>query len=233
MDAGEPAAGCRCTEYVRVLVMQKKCLGCGRVLIGRNKMFCSQECRMKYLRNMKRCVICGKEFHAPPSSLKETCSAECESENRRRNGKENPVYAITLAMAHEAAKTNPNTAPVETNRGAKSWVIVSPEGKKYEINNLALWARDHEEILPGSARQFADGIRKIKQSIQGKRKRPAYQYKGWTLESWSEENFARNDFPVNEKKPPRVRMSDSERRRRKRERERKRYQEKKKQKGSS
>ena len=143
------------------------------------------------------------------------------------------MYAITLAMAHEAAKTNPNTAPVETNWSAKSWVIVSPDGEKYEINNLALWAREHEEILPGSARQFADGIRRIKQSIQGKRKRPAYQYKGWTLESWSEGNLARKDFPVKEKRPPRACMSDAERRRRRRQREKERYQEKKKHKGSS
>ena len=60
-----------------------------------------------------------------------------------------------------------------------------------EANNLMLWAREHEELLPGTPLQFVGGIRDIKRTFLGKRKRGSFQYKGWTLLSWSEENKAR------------------------------------------
>lgn len=204
----------------------EKCIVCGKPL-GRNKNFCSQECRAKYLRNMRKCVVCGKEFWAPPSSEKETCSRECERENRIRNGKENPIYAETLGRAHIAAESSPNTAPVETHCNAKSWVILSPDGKRYEVNNLALWAREHEEEIPGTIKQFCDGIRSIKRTIEGKKKRGAKQYRGWTLEGWEEENLARKDFPARKERKQRTKMSEEERLEKKRQREKERYKKKK------
>ena len=63
-----------------------------------------------------------------------------------------------LEKAHQAAKASPNSAAVETNSRAKNWVIVSPTGEKYEVNNLALWARNHSSILPSTPGQFADDL---------------------------------------------------------------------------
>lgn len=212
------------TEYMEN--HSEKCIVCGKSL-GRNKKFCSQECRAKYLRNMRKCVVCGKEFWAPPSSEKETCSRECERENRIRNGKENPIYTETLGRAHIAAESSPNTAPVETHCNAKSWSILSPDGKRYEVNNLALWAREHEEEIPGTVKQFCDGIRGVKRTIEGKKERGAKQYKGWTLEGWEEENLARKDFPARKERKPRTKMSEEERLEKKRQREKERYKKKK------
>ena len=165
----------------------KKCLNCGMEILSKNKYYCCQKCRAKYIRNKKTCVICGKEFFAPPTSGKKTCSKKSE---RVKNGKSS-LYARTMALAQKAAKESPNSGQYETNAVAKSWVIQSPEGKVYKINNLSLWARENEAILPSSAKLFAAGMRDIKRSEQGKKKRGSLQYKGWLLLSWSEENEAR------------------------------------------
>lgn len=168
---------------------KKVCLNCGKKL-DRNKYYCSQKCRAEYIRNMRKCVICGKEFYASPSSGKKTCGKECEKIERMRNGKDG-ASAINVKIAQEAAVKSPNSGKFETNAVAKSWIVKSPQGEVYEVNNLALWARKHEELLPGEPLKFVNGIRDIKRTLQGKKKRGCYQYKGWTLLSWSEENKAR------------------------------------------
>ena len=167
----------------------KICLNCGKKL-ERNKYYCSHKCRAEYIQNMKTCVICGKKFPASPSSGKLTCSKECERIERANNGKVG-ASSKSLLLAQEAAEKSPNSGRFETNAIAKSWIIQSPEGKTYEINNLMVWAREHEELLPGTPLQFVGGIRDIKRTFLGKRKRGSFQYKGWTLLSWSEENKAR------------------------------------------
>ena len=134
-----------------------KCLVCGNDK-GRNKSFCSQKCRIEFLKNKKICIICGKTFYAPPSSGKITCSLECEKQNRSNKMKNNRMNEKILEKAHQAAKASPNSAAVETNSRAKNWVIVSPTGEKYEVNNLALWARNHSSILPSTPGQFADDL---------------------------------------------------------------------------
>lgn len=202
------------------------CIRCGR-LKGRNKYFCSQECRAEYLKNKKQCVVCGKYFYASPSSKKKTCSVECEKKNRAKRGQE-PTSMMALAKAHKAARSSLNSAPVETNARAKSWVIVSPEGKKYEINNLALWARENEAIIPSSPKLFAAGIRDVKKTMEGRKKKGAHQYKGWTLEAFCEENLARKDFPDPVKRKPRSKMPEEERLKRKRQRARAEYNRKRK-----
>lgn len=168
----------------------KKCLNCGKEILGRNKYYCCQKCRAEHIKNKKICVVCGKEFYASPTSGKKTCSKECERLGRINNGKQGP-YVKTIALAQGAAQKSPNSGQYETNAVAKSWVIQSPEGKVYKINNLSLWARENETILPSSAKLFAAGIRDIKRSEQGKKKRGSSQYKGWLLLSWSEENESR------------------------------------------
>lgn len=58
-----------------------KCKVCGKPLTGKQKMFCSKECRDKYYKEerekqkpQKFCQICGKPL---ASHQKKVCSAEC------------------------------------------------------------------------------------------------------------------------------------------------------------
>lgn len=198
------------------------CPNCGKDT-GRNKVYCSQYCRAEYLKNHRKCVICGKLFWVSPSSEKMTCGPECERKNRSFNGSLD--YSLkNLKKAQEAAKESPNSGQYETNAIAKSWKICSPEGVVYEVNNLSLWAREHADILPSDPIQFTDGIRGIKYTLLGKKKRGSMQYKGWTLLEWSDENKARKGMPPAYHPPKRTRMSDSERLQRKREAAKIRYQ---------
>lgn len=205
----------------------RRCIACGKILSGRNKLYCNQACRVQYLRNKRTCIICGKEFWASPSSEVVTCSIECERKNRVYKGKKTPEIVQGLQKAHVAAKESQNTGPFETNHSAKSWIIKDPDGKRYEINNLALWARENEKILPGTIRQFCDGIRGIKQSVEGRKKRGAYQYKGWTLETYYEENMARKDIPESKPRKKRTKMTEEERLEKKRKRAREYYRKRK------
>ncbi|MEK3876808.1 hypothetical protein [Paenibacillus sp. FSL M7-0420] len=75
---------------------------------------------------------------------------------------------------------------VETHMHAKEWVIVSPDGKTYRCSNLKHWLREHEHLLDGTVTQASDGIRKIKYSLQGKRKNKSYHWKGWQLLEWGD-----------------------------------------------
>ena len=105
------------------------------------------------------------------------------------------------------------------------------EAKKEDLNALLqLYLYLHEEEIPGTISQFCNGIRDIKRTIEGKKKRGAKQYKGWVLESWQEENLARKDFPTRKERKPRSKMSEEERLAKKRLREKERYKRKKEEK---
>lgn len=200
------------------------CPNCGKDT-RKNKVYCSQACRAEYLKNKRRCIVCGKMFWAAPSSGKITCSVECERANRSISGKTG-ASAVNAAKAQEAAKSSPNSGRYETNAIAKSWKIRSPEGIIYDVNNLSLWADEHADILPSDPKRFALGIRDIKRTIQGKKERGSTQYKGWTLLEWSEDNKAREGLPPIPHHPKRTCMSDDERLQRKRYAAKIRYQEK-------
>lgn len=86
--------------------MNQTCLNCGGDL-GRNKYYCSQKCRAEYIRNRKKCVICGKYFYASPSSEKKTCSKACEKIERAAIGKIGKS-AHNLISAQKAAVLSPN-----------------------------------------------------------------------------------------------------------------------------
>lgn len=144
--------------------VNQTCLNCGGDL-GRNKYYCSQKCRAEYIRNHKKCVICGKYFYASPSSEKKTCSKACEKIERATIGKIGKS-AQNLINAQKAAALSPNSGRFETNAIAKSWVVQSPDGTIYNINNLSLWASEHADMLPGTPTQFSYGIRSIKRTIQ-------------------------------------------------------------------
>ena len=163
----------------------KLCPICSKPL-GRNKYTCSMACWAKYKSTPKICIVCGKEFYDAPSNDTVTCGDEC-SKIHRQQMYINGVYAGTLEKAHEVAKTHPLTGRFETNMHAKNWKIQSPAGEIFECRNLKNWLREHEDMLDGTVAQAWDGISKIKYSMQGKRKHPSGQWKGWRLLEWGDE----------------------------------------------
>lgn len=169
---------------------------------------------------IRRCVICGAEFSAPPSANKRTCSKACSRvrASQVRVGKAHPWSEAARASAREAAARTGNlkngTAAAlrlpegqrgEQNREAKIWHLLSPDGVPETAINLQDWARRHAEDYFGvaptdaNAANIASGIRQIKRSQEGKIIRNGApvnvgSYKGWQLlgvEEKSEKKFAK------------------------------------------
>ncbi len=76
-------------------------------------------CYAKYKTNVKKCVVCGKEFNDPRCNMTVTCGNKECSRIHRQQLHEQGVYAGTLEKAHEAAKTHPLTGRFETHMHAK------------------------------------------------------------------------------------------------------------------
>lgn len=148
---------------------------------------------------VKQCVVCGKEFSAPPSSKKITCSGECSAKRKREShlGKRNiwseesrqrlsqNGQSANLQKGTEAALRSPASGPYETNRNAKHWVLKSPDNVIYEVDNLNLFVRSHPEWFqnPTSA---SSALRASAACLAGKaspsRKNKQFgQYKGWQV----------------------------------------------------
>ena len=84
-----------------------------------------------------------------------------------------------LNIGKIARDKSPVCQPDENNHLAKMWRIKSPSGVIYEFKNLINFFREHEELIDGTPKQAADGVRKIKASLKSKTK--VYQWHGWTL----------------------------------------------------
>lgn len=135
---------------------------------------------------MKICVVCGKPFNCPPSSEKVCCSRECSHILRERRIKAG-IYTDSIHRANRLTRLNPKMQRGTENRNAKAWRIKSPDGTVYECYNLLDWLRRHAYMLDGTPQQAWDGIAKMKYSMQGKRKHPSSQWKGWNLLAWGDD----------------------------------------------
>lgn len=155
------------------------CQICGKPK-GRNKYTCSRQCFAAWKTQYKTCIVCGQSFADAKSNLTRTCSQEC-SRIHRGNLHAAGVYDEALAKAHEVAKHHPLTGRFDTHVNAKEWVLQAPDGQIYQCRNLMNWLREHADLLDGTPRQAWDGISKIKYTMQGKRKNPSHQWKGWRL----------------------------------------------------
>lgn len=148
----------------------------------------------------KTCVICGKEFEAPPSSKKITCSRECSHVRKHMShlGKSNVWSDESRAKKREegrsknlqlgtpAAKRSPKSGRFDTNQEAKIWYLIDPTGTVIVVRNLDNWARNNTHRFgkpPGdkSSRQISSGFRQIALSLNGKRAAPVFTYFGWRL----------------------------------------------------
>lgn len=155
---------------------------------------------------LKKCVICGAEFVAPPSAKKVTCSPSCRSERARRThiGKSN-VWSEearerakerdhqNLANGTAAAMLLPEGQRGEQNREAKIWTLKSPTGEIIEVVNLLNWARIHAldfepytTDIDATANRIRCGFAAIVSSLTGaksRKNREVGSYKGWQLVS--------------------------------------------------
>ena len=153
------------------------------------------------------CVECGAEFNTPPSSNKLTCSKECSSKRRsrllkghktsdetkeklRKSAKENGFFE-NLKKGTAAAKASEKAGRFEKNSSAKTFLLVSPDRKQYEVTNLRNWVRNHidmfdcdgssdEEIVDKIIHGFYTIKRNIKKNLRGQ------TYKGWTIYGWDD-----------------------------------------------
>lgn len=148
---------------------------------------------------VKRCVVCGAEFSAPPSSKKITCCASCSSVRKRAShlNKSNVWTASSrralsqnpspnLAKGTPAAMASPKAGRFVTNVNAKDWHISSPDGTDYYFRSLALWTREHCSLfsLPSTdanARKIAQRFRDLKASALGKPYSRSKSYHGWSI----------------------------------------------------
>ena len=147
----------------------------------------------------KKCVICGKEFNAPPSSKKITCSQECSSARKSQShkgvrnqwNKESRAKlsaqgrTANLLLGTPAARASPISGPFETNRNAKHWILKSPEGILHEFDNLNLFIRSHPEWF-SNPKSASTALRASAACLAGnpapsRKARQFSQYKGWQV----------------------------------------------------
>lgn len=152
-----------------------------------------------------KCVVCGKCFTKSPSDKTVTCSAACRSKRRSQMLTGRGVSAVTREKISErakqrgytdnlrrgtpAAQASPKSGRFTTNSSAKSWILLSPDGRRFECTNLNEWIRHNVELFnceltDENVSRIASGFRVIKRNI--KRGRGCQTYKGWTLESWND-----------------------------------------------
>lgn len=142
----------------------------------------------------KNVLYAGNISMPHPHPKKKTCSKACEKIERATIGKIGKS-AQNLINAQKAAALSPNSGRFETNAIAKSWVVQSPDGTIYNINNLSLWASEHADMLPGTPTQFSYGIRSIKRTSEASHDwKSQASFHGLTHPCWAEP--VKRRFPV-------------------------------------
>ena len=150
--------------------------------------------------NYKVCTVCGKRFPCPQSNKTVTCSKECSSIHRSRKhvglhnqwseASREKLRAIgqtaNLKLGTPAAMQSPIAGAFETNQNAKRWVLKSPDGVLYDVENLALFIRQHPEWFdnPVSARTAlctAASCMSEETTPPSRKGKEFSQYKGWQV----------------------------------------------------
>lgn len=155
-------------------------------------------------------MICGATFQAPPSSKKVTCSPECRSKraaisaskpgrkwsagSKARRAADTRIMeqlSIIQEIATAAALERPDGRRGPEHRASKIWTLIDPSGNKIVVTNLLDWSRKNYELfetqcddVDAAAARISKGFQAIASSMRGvkSRKRPAYRYKGWSLD---------------------------------------------------
>ena len=162
---------------------------------------------------IKKCVVCGADFYAPPSSGKATCSSECSktyksklrmgrtlSDEAKRKISEKAKargFYPNLKKGTKAAMNSEKAGRTESNSSAKMWMIVSPDGKSYTVTNLSNWIRNNIhffdcEPTDKNVTRIAHGFYTIKKNIKTNQR--GQTYKGWTIFEWDDrKNFEKQE----------------------------------------
>lgn len=91
---------------------------------------------------------CGAEFDIIRTSLTGSRPPRsCKKCSHQRLGKSRG-YTKNLQKGVDGAKKSPNSGAFETNVNAKHWVLKAPDGKLYEIDNLANFIRERGDDFP-------------------------------------------------------------------------------------
>lgn len=158
---------------------------------------------------IKKCIECGTEFYAPPSSKKITCSKDCKTKRRSRlltghkvtdeakikikNAAKNRDTTKNLSKGTAAAMLSEKAGRNEKNSSAKTFIIVAPDSRKFEVTNLRHWIRNHIDMFDCNdtdkdVDRICHGFYTIKKNIKNNRR--GQTYKGWTIYSWDDrKNF--------------------------------------------
>lgn len=157
----------------------EKCLFCGKELPKNRRVsyFCDKECRKKFLASTSHkrvCEVCGKTFSASPASVKWCCSVECSIKRRSQKSLEH----ITEEMHNFLTDFNAALAPEERIR-AKQYTLLSPNGEILEVINLHNWCINCGFFGKPNAAYIQ--LLAVSGTVQGKRKKPRYAYKGWRI----------------------------------------------------
>lgn len=161
---------------------------------------------------IKKCVECGSDFYAPPSSGKITCSKKCQKKRRSRlltghtvtdetklkmsNNAKKRGYTDNLKKGTTAAMASEKAGQSEKNSSAKTFLIVAPDGRQFEVTNLRHWIRNNIDMFDCEKTEknidrISNGFYTIKKNI--KKKLRGQTYKGWTIYSWDDrKNFEKN-----------------------------------------
>lgn len=195
---------CRC-ECGKITEMHKN------TLIKAKSCGCERAETMKKIgisiRNMKTCVVCGKEFYSSPSSKTITCSHECSSKHRSEfkkgtrhtektkkqmseTAKSLEIVRPQLQLGTPAAQKSPKGGRFVTNSSAKSWTLLSPDGIIYKFVNLNEFIRKNihlfdTELTDENVSRIAHGFYTAKRNT--KKKANTITYKGWSILSWGDE----------------------------------------------
>ena len=137
------------------------------------------------------CRICGAQLSGRSYALcaREECQTIARIEGSRRASRE---YQRRKSTAEKKKKAKPihekNEAqtqkPPHPDPPKRSWVLLSPTGKRYDVQNVGLFCKEHAAEYGENPETLASGLRTLKRKMQGKANRPGQSHKGWRLESW-------------------------------------------------
>lgn len=154
---------------------------------------------------IKKCVVCGAEFSAPPSSKKITCSSECKRKRRSELLKGHKVsasarekisaaakqrgYTENLTKGTAAAMSSIKAGRNEKNSSAKTYILIAPNGERVKVTNLREWIRKHiglfgRELSDENVNRVASGFYTIKRNIR--RNHTGQTYYGWSILDWDD-----------------------------------------------
>ncbi len=110
-------------------------------------------------------------------------------------------YTDNLCKGAAATKTSEKAGRSEKNSSAKTFLLVAPDRRQFEVTNLHHWVRNHIDMFDGDGTdknvdRICHGFYTIKRNIKNNFR--GQTYKGWTLYAWDDrKNFEK----INKKSP--------------------------------